>query len=183
MPGSGFADSMPAGGPAANRSREWMPRVDAASGHCGSTGSLPAVERSPVGLCMAGPGRAPALSLLPALPALPILPVLPVFPILPLLPILPVLPPFPLLPTPSRSFRSSRSFRFSRPSHSFPLLPAPSGSPALPTPSRSSRLSRSFRSFRSSRPFRSSPLFRRPDVLMKYRRVRDSVKKSYLCIR
>ncbi len=159
MPGSGCADSMPAGGPAANRSREWMPRVDAASGHCGSTGSLPAVERSPVGLCMAGPGRAPALSLLPALPALPILPilpVLPVFPILPLLPILPVLPSFPLLPTPSRSFPLLPALPV------FPLLPP---FPLLPAPPR------------------SSPLFRRPDVLMKYRRVRDSVKKSYLCIR
>lgn len=165
MPGSGCADSMPAGGPAANRSREWMPRVDAASGHCGSTGSLPAVERSPVGLCMAGPGRAPALSLLPALPALPILPVLPVFPILPLLPILPVLPPFPLLPTPSRSF---------------PLLPAPPGSPGLSDPSD---LSDPSAPPALSAPPRSSPLFRRPDVLMKYRRVRDSVKKSYLCIR
>ena len=165
MPGSGFADSMPAGGPAANRSREWMPRVDAASGHCGSTGSLPAVERSPVGLCMAGPGRAPALSLLPALP---ILPVLPVFPILPLLPILPVLPPFPLLPTPS---------------HSFPLLPAPPGSPGLPAPPGSPGLSDPSAPPALSAPPRSSPLFRRPDVLMKYRRVRDSVKKSYLCIR
>ena len=160
MPGSGCADSMPAGGPAANRSREWMPRVDAASGHCGSTGSLPAVERSPVGLCMAGPGRAPALSLLPALPALPILPVLPVFPF-PLLPALPVFPILPLLPL-------------------LPLLPAPPGSPGLSDPSAPSAPSAPPA---LSAPPRSSPLFRRPDVLMKYRRVRDSVKKSYLCIR
>ena len=183
MPGSGCADSMPAGGPAANRSREWMPRVDAASGHCGSTGSLPAVERSPVGLCMAGPGRAPALSLLPALPALPILPVLPVFPILPLLPILPVLPPFPLLPTPSRSFPLLPALPVFPilpllpvlpPFPPFPLLPALPVFPILPLLPPFPLL---------PAPPRSSPLFRRPDVLMKYRRVRDSVKKSYLCIR
>lgn len=162
MPGSGFADSMPAGGPAANRSREWMPRVDAASGHCGSTGSLPAVERSPVGLCMAGPGRAPALPLLPLLPLLPVLPPFPLFPLLPAPPGSPGLPDpsgSPALPTPSHSFPLLPALPV------FPILPLLPPFPLLPAPPR------------------SSPLFRRPDVLMKYRRVRDSVKKSYLCIR
>ena len=162
MPGSGCADSMPAGGPAANRSREWMPRVDAASGHCGSTGSLPAVERSPVGLCV-WPDRdapRPFRSFRPFRPFRPFRSF--------------------RFSRSSRFFRSSRSFRFSRPSHSFPLLPTPPGSPGLSDPSDPSDPSAPPA---LSAPPRSSPLFRRPDVLMKYRRVRDSVKKSYLCIR
>lgn len=159
MPGSGFADSMPAGGPAANRSREWMPRVDAASGHCGSTGSLPAVERSPVGLCV-WPDRdapRPFRSFRPFRPFRPFRSF--------------------RFSRSSRFFRSSRSFRFSRPSHSFPLLPALPVFPILPI----LPLLPPFPLLPA--PPRSSPLFRRPDVLMKYRRVRDSVKKSYLCIR